>query len=98
MFLNPDRQMIVIGETEIYLSRREFAFMERLMKVPGKLVSYDSLITAIWWNPDNEPDRARDCLSQLRFHINGKIRRAGLEPVIETVWGVGIRVRTENRK
>ncbi|NUT34357.1 MAG: response regulator transcription factor [Hamadaea sp.] len=71
----------------VSLSRKEFALLEELLRAGGGTVSAETLLEKVWdENADPFTTIVRVTLSTLR-------RKLGEPPLIETVTGVGYRIR-----
>ena len=80
------------GDQEVKLVPKEFSLLEVLMKNPGKLVKTDSLIMSVWGtNSDVSSETIRSYIRLLRQ----KIDKPGTDSLIETVYGVGYRLRVD---
>ncbi|CAN5347022.1 beta-lactam response regulator transcription factor BlrA [soil metagenome] len=55
-----DRARIRLGDHWLSLTRREYGLLERLMRVPGKIWSRDSLLDAVWGDAADSVDRTVD--------------------------------------
>lgn len=85
-----DFRVTVLGE-EIRLTRREFLILELLMRNPGKVFTKSNIYESVW----NEEFLGED--NAVNVHISNirqKIAKAGCaEPCIETVWGIGFKMK-----
>jgi DNA-binding response OmpR family regulator len=71
----------------IPLSRKEFAVLEELLRADGATVSAEELLERVW-------DENIDPFTTIvRVTIRGLRRKLGDPPVVETVTGVGYRIR-----
>jgi DNA-binding response OmpR family regulator len=69
------------------LSRKEFAVLEELLRADGAFVSAEELLERVW-------DENMDPFTTIvRVTIRGLRRKLGDPPVVETVAGVGYRIR-----
>lgn len=78
------------GAREIELTAREFNLLEQLMRMPGRVYTRTQLLEHVWgYDFDPETNLVDVNIRRLRR----KIDLEGEEPLIETVRGVGYRVR-----
>lgn len=81
------------GKAEIELTPTEFTIMKVLMEYPGKAYSRDELLNSVWG--DNYFGDMKTVDVHIR-RIREKIEEDPSSPqLIETVWGVGYRLRGE---
>jgi len=90
--LDPAARRVFRGETEISLSRTEFALLEMLMRSPGKVLSRLDLLEHVW--DDQYENRSNVVDAYVRYLRNKVDRPFGVES-IETVRGYGYRLRAE---
>ena len=79
--------MVLRGERPVELSRKEFAVLEELMRADGGVVSAEQLLEKAW---DEQIDPFTNVV---RFTMMMVRRKLGEPPVIETVQGVGYRLK-----
>jgi two-component system, OmpR family, response regulator len=78
------------GEREIELTAREFGLLERLMRAPGRVFTRTQLLEHVWgYDFDPETNLVDVNIRRLRRKIDDEAET----PFIETVRGVGYRVR-----
>jgi DNA-binding response OmpR family regulator len=85
--LDTHRRNVVRGEKTVDLSRKEFAVLEELMRADGGVVSAEQLLEKAW---DEQID---PFTGVVRFTVMNVRRKLGDPPVIETVQGVGYRLK-----
>lgn len=85
--LDPHRRIVMRDATPIELSRKEFAVLEELMRADGGVVSAEQLLEKAW---DEQIDPFTNVV---RFTMMNVRRKLGDPPVIETVQGVGYRLK-----
>lgn len=90
MILDASAHRCQIGSLHISLTSTEFNLLSTLARRPELVQSRAQLIHAIWGAGSQVSDRTLD--SHLR-NVRSKLSRAGWEDAIETVHGVGIRMR-----
>jgi len=80
------RQAVVRG-AEIALTGKEFDLLAFLASEPGCTFTREDIMSQVWGH-----DGAGDTRT-LGVHIAGLRRKLGVDNLIETVWGVGFRLR-----
>ncbi|MEH6835847.1 MULTISPECIES: response regulator transcription factor [Falsihalocynthiibacter] len=79
-----------VKDVQIALTATEFRILECLLQQPNQIRSRAQIIAVVWGNHSQVSDRTLD--SHLR-NLRQKLASAGCEDVIETVHGVGMRLR-----
>jgi DNA-binding response OmpR family regulator len=85
------------GTREIELTAREFSLLERMMRTPGRVFTRTQLLEHVWgYDFDPETNLVDVNIRRLRKKIDDDVTA----PLIETVRGVGYRIRKPdaNRK
>lgn len=78
------------GSREIELTSREFSLLERLMSAPGRVFARTQLLEHVWgYDFDPETNLVDVNIRRLRRKIDDESQH----PLIETVRGVGYRIR-----
>jgi DNA-binding response OmpR family regulator len=85
--LDGHRRTVTRGGRQLDLSRKEFAVLEELMRADGGVVSAEQLLEKAW---DDQIDPVSNVV---RFTMMMVRRKLGDPPVIETVQGVGYRLK-----
>ena len=85
--LDTHRRTIIREDRAIDLSRKEFGVLEELMRADGGVVSAEQLLEKVW---DEQIDPFTNVV---RFTMMNVRRKLGEPPVIETVQGVGYRLK-----
>lgn len=79
-----------LSQTEIVLTKKEFAFLEMLMVNPGQLVKQTKLLAEIWGNTHTDDTHyLRILVSHLRKKLNDS---ADEQQIIKTESGIGYRL------
>ncbi len=91
LVLDADRHRCTWGGSEVELSVTEFALLQALMGMPGKVYTRDELTDRAYGVGHAITDRTID--SHVR-RIRKKLAAAGADDPIETVYGLGYRIRT----
>lgn len=77
---------------QIKMTRTEYAVLKLLAANAGKTVARSFILEKISYDT---PDCTEDSLKQHISNLRSKIRKAGGDDVIEAVWGIGYKLRTE---
>jgi two-component system OmpR family response regulator len=91
--LDPATHRVWRAETEIELSQKEFSLLETLMHRPGKVLSRFQLLEHTW---DQDYESRSNVIDVYIGYLRDKIDRPFGVESIETVRGVGYRLRAEN--
>ncbi len=90
LLLDPGARLVTLNGAPIDISATEFALLQLLMRSPGRAFSRAYLLDTVW---------AEDYVGGDRSVDNAILRlRKKIEPLgeaVETVWGVGYRLRAE---
>src|SRR5690348_3420304 len=85
--LDTHRRTVLRDDSAIELSRKEFAVLQELMRADGGVVSAEQLLEKAW------DDQIDPFTGVVRFTVMNVRRKLGDPPVIETVQGVGYRLK-----
>jgi DNA-binding response OmpR family regulator len=85
--LDGHRRTVTRGGRQLDLSRKEFAVLEELMRADGGVVSAEQLLEKAW------DDQIDPFSNVVRFTMMMVRRKLGDPPVIETVQGIGYRLK-----
>jgi two-component system, OmpR family, response regulator len=88
--LDPAAHRAWHGETELDLSAKEFALLELLMRRPGSVLTRGQLLEGAW---DMSYERRSNIVDVYIRHLREKIDRPFGSETIETVRGVGYRLK-----
>jgi len=90
LYVNPDTFETRLGETTIDLTRTEFDLLVLFLHNPGRVFSRAYLLDTVWGENYIPGDRSVDnAILRLRKKL------ANLGDMIETVWGVGYRLKAK---
>ncbi len=92
LMLDPASRQVWRGDAEIALSAKEFMLLETFMRSPGRVLSRFDLLEHAWENDYENRSNVVDAYVKL---LRRKIDRPFGVQTIETVRGVGYRLRTE---
>ncbi|MDP2861043.1 MAG: winged helix-turn-helix domain-containing protein, partial [bacterium] len=79
------------GKVSITLSRREFSFLEYLMRNAGKILTKENIIAHVWdYEADILPNTIEVNIKNLRKKIDAPFK--GKKPLIQTARGFGYKL------
>ena len=90
--LNTDTHTITINDTEIKLTRTEYAILKLLMQNQTQVVTKSLLLERI---SDDTPDCTESSLKMHVSNLRKKLRDVSKKDYIEAVWGIGFKMLTE---
>lgn len=95
LILNPKTKLARRGDRDIELTAKEYALLETLMRHPGQVLSKEQIIDHVW-NMDFVPGSK---LVEVYIHaLRVKIDNGFPVKLIQTVRGLGYRIRTSREK
>jgi DNA-binding response OmpR family regulator len=92
LHLNPDSHLVTLDGVPLDLSPIEFALLHLLLRNPGRVFSRAYLLDTIWGETYVGGDRSVD---NTILRLRKKLGKKG--EAIETVWGIGYKLRPEER-
>jgi two-component system OmpR family response regulator len=92
--IDPATRQAWRGETEIHLSGKEFALLETFMRRPGQVLSRLQLLEHAW---DYAYENRSNVVDVYVRYLRDKIDRPFARDSLETVRGVGYRLRADAR-
>ena len=90
--LDPAMRHVWRGDVEVHLSAKEFALLETFMRRPGHALTRERLLDHVW---DYEYERRSNIVDVYVRYLREKLDRPFGAESIETVRGVGYRLRRE---
>lgn len=90
--LNTNTHIAKIGNTEIKLTRTEYAILKLLMQNPTQVVTKSLLLDRI---STDTPDCTESSLKMHISNLRKKLREVNNKDYIEAVWGIGFKMRAE---
>jgi two-component system OmpR family response regulator len=90
--LDPATRQVWRGDTEVHLSHKEFVLLETFMRRPGEVLSRFQLLERAW---DYDYENRSNVVEVYVRYLREKIDRPFGAGSLETVRGVGYRLRTE---
>jgi len=89
LFIDTNRRDVLVDKQRVELTRSEFEVLVLLAEQPGIAITRRSLAERVL-----DPDRD-SCERTLDVHVSRLRRKLGPRVGIETVWGIGYRLRLE---
>ena len=89
--LDSDARWVSVEGTPVRLTRTEYAILRRLMADPAQVVTKSRLLDEIALDT---PDCTESSLKTHMSNLRKKLRDAGAGDCIESVWGIGFKMRT----
>lgn len=93
LYLNPGTCEARYATHPLHLTPKEFRLLELFLRNPGRVFSRENILTHLWSSTDSPSE------ATVSTHLTGlrnKLRAVGSpEDVIETVYGIGYRLREE---
>jgi two-component system OmpR family response regulator len=89
--LEPATRRAWRGETELALSAKEFALLELLLRYPDEVLTRTRILEHVW---DFAYDGASNVVDQYVLYLRRKVDRPFGVAQLETVRGVGYRLRS----
>lgn len=90
LMLHSSKRIVYQGEQELKLTNTEFSLLKYLMENQDKVVSREELLNLVWGYDNFVETRATDDIVK---RLRKKLSAASSAVVIETVWGIGFRLR-----
>lgn len=91
--LDLNTRMLLVKGREIRLTKTEFAILKLLMQNPRQVIAKSVLLDRISLDT---PDCTESSLKQHVSNLRRKLREAGGEDYIESVWGIGFKLKQES--
>lgn len=87
LLIDPQRRLVQVGARTVDLRMKEFDLLQTLAEHPGLVFTRERLLDVVWGYDFAGETRTVDVhIAHLRHKL------AGMDPVIETVWGVGYKL------
>ncbi len=90
--LDADARWVAVDSAEVRLTRTEYAILRLLMASPSRVITKSRLLDEI---ARDTPDCTESSLKTHVSNLRKKLRDAGAGDCIESVWGIGFKMRTE---
>lgn len=91
--LDLNTRMLLVKGTEIRLTKTEFAIAKLLIQNPRQVIAKSVMLDRISLDT---PDCTESSLKQHVSNLRRKLREAGGEDYIESVWGIGFKLKQES--
>lgn len=82
-------RQVLVGGTEVRLTRTEYAILKLLIQNPGQAIAKGVILDRIG---EDTPDCTDSSLKQHISNLRRKLKEAGNHDYIESVWGIGFRL------
>lgn len=92
LVLDTNTHTVSLKDHEVRLTRTEYAILKLLMQNPTQVITKSSLLSRI--NEDT-PDCTESSLKTHISHLRSKLREVTNKDYIESVWGIGFKMREE---
>jgi DNA-binding response OmpR family regulator len=92
LHLNPESHQVILDGVSLDLSPIEFALLHLFLRSPGRAFSRAYLLDTVWGETYVGGDRSVD---NTILRLRKKLGKTG--EAIETVWGIGYKLRPEER-
>ncbi len=93
--LDSQARSVSIDGADVRLTRTEYAILRLLMANPAQVVTKSRLLDEIG---QDTPDCTESSLKTHVSNLRKKLRDAGAGDPIESVWGIGFKMRTEQEE
>lgn len=90
--LDADARWVAVDGAEVRLTRTGYAILRLLMASPSRVITKSRLLDEI---ARDTPDCTESSLKTHVSNLRKKLRDAGAGDCIESVWGIGFKMRTE---
>lgn len=90
--MNTLTHKVYVGETEVNLTRTEYALLKLFLKNPTQVLTKSLLLDGI---SEDTPDCTESSLKMHISNLRKKLRDAGGKDYIDTVWGIGFKMIEE---
>lgn len=91
--LDPAAHMVTAAGQEVHLTRTEYAILKLLLQNPTQVLAKSILLDRI---SADTPDCTESSLKIHISHLRRKLRDAGGKDSIESVWGIGFKLKAES--
>jgi DNA-binding response OmpR family regulator len=90
--IDTEAKIVMVNDTKLMLTGREYAILVLLVTTPAKVYSKSNLFESVW----NEPYHGDDNTVNVHMsNLRNKLSKANPgEEYIETIWGMGYRLKS----
>ena len=89
--LSPEQRSIIVDETPLTLTRKEFDLLYYFIINPNRLISKTALAEAVWGDYIDQTDNFDFVYSQIK-NLRKKLKDTGAEADIQAVYGMGYKI------
>lgn len=93
LHLETDIRSVTVQDQTVHLTRTEYAILKLLLQNPRQVVTKSQLLERI---EQDTPDCTESSLKTHISNLRKKLRDAGADDCIESVWGIGFKLREES--
>ena len=93
--LEPETRSVSAAGQHVHLTRTEYAILKLLMANPAQVVTKSTLLERIF---QDTPDCTESSLKTHMSNLRKKLREAGAGDCIESVWGIGFKMKNGEQK
>lgn len=90
IILNTDTHMVTAAGQDVKLTRTEYAILKLLLQNPSQVITKTQLLDRI---SEDTPDCTESSLKTHISHLRTKLRECGRRDYIESVWGIGFKLK-----
>lgn len=90
--LNCRTRKVTVKGVEVKLTRREFDLLELFMRDPNVVFSREEILKRVW---GNERETTSNVVDVYVLYLRSKLKPFGYDKFLETVPGIGYRLKTE---
>ena len=91
--LDTGKRSVKVGGVSVKLTKTEYAVLKLLMRNPSQVMTRSVLLDEI---SGDSPDGVESSLKVHVSNLRRKLREAGGKDYIESVWGIGFKMREED--
>lgn len=88
--LDTEKRIVILQDSEIRLTRTEYAILKLLMQNPTQVITKSLLLERI---SEDTPDCTESSLKTHISHLRNKLREVNGRDYIEAVWGIGFKMK-----
>lgn len=90
LILSTDNHTVMVADTEVKLTRTEYAILKLLIQNQTQIISKSSMLERIF---EDTPDCTESSLKTHISHLRTKLSDISGRDYIETIWGIGFRLK-----
>jgi len=89
LVIEPESRTAKVGDLTVQLSKKEFALLAVLARMPDRVFTRDELLATVWGHPGTAKSRTLDSHAS---RLRNKLAAAGADGMVVNCWGVGYRL------